>query len=348
MNIKILIVTNEINEYIKIERILKPIAKKIQRAKFGSEALYTMSLTVYDLVIVYGDGNAFLSENSFIGKIREYVQYIPSLIVLLNEEDSKYIRIISNMKEVDYCFSLDLKHGIVVELFQDSVLTAIKLNDKRKSQKIDSFYTLNKHLIFPRFPGIGLAISTGGPKTINDVFEKIPTNFAPPIFIVQHGPDWITAEYASKCKERYGLNAVVAKDKQIIKENTIYIAPDKLNMVIDKNIFAIRLLDSEKECFVKPSADPLFRSMARAFGQFSIGIVMTGMGNDGSKGCLHIEAVGGSVLVEDPDTAIASSMPKELIAIVKKHTVYNSKDIGTAMVELANNLTKKLSHKGKK
>jgi len=340
MENKILIVTNEIENYVKIERALKDKIKTIQRAKFGNDALINMSLTVYDLIVVYGDGEALLSEDSFAHKIKEYVQYDPPIIVLLQEKDSRYIKAISSIPDVDYCLTLDITQPIVVELFQDSVLTAIELNRKRNENKTNSIYRKTTPVF--KFPGIGLAISTGGPKTIYDVFEKIPPNFIPPIFVVQHGPEWIVEDYVIKCKERFGLNAVIAKDNQSIKENMIYFAPDKLNMVLDKRSFTIKLLDSEKECFVKPSADPLFRSIARTFGQFSIGVVMTGMGNDGSKGCLHIEAAGGTVLAEDPRTAIAASMPRELIAIVKNHTVHNSKEIGQAIVKAANHISEKL------
>jgi chemotaxis response regulator CheB len=69
---------------------------------------------------------------------------------------------------------------------------------------------------------------------------------------------------------------------------------------------------------------------------------MTGMGNDGSKGCLHIETAGGTILVEDPRTAVAPSMPRELIKIVKNHTVYDSKEMGKAIVKAANSITEKL------
>jgi two-component system chemotaxis response regulator CheB len=113
-------------------------------------------------------------------------------------------------------------------------------------------------------------------------------------------------------------------------------------MVIDEKTMLIKLLDSEKECFVKPSADPLFRSIARAFGSYSMGVIMTGMGEDGSKGALHIQAAGGKLLVENPQTAIAPSMPRSAIKLLKRYKIYAPKDIGQAISDDAATLKMEL------
>ena len=339
---KILIVSDDTDKYVAIERILLGISKTaISRAKH-CDAFNSISRIAFDLVIVYGNAESILDKDSFIYKTKEKLRYTPTIIVIVDEKDIKHIRAISNIKEVDFCITLDTTSIISTELFQDTVLTAIEL---KRINKIDFSYKKNNIILnIPKFVGIGLAISTGGPKTIYDVFEKIPKNFVPPIFIVQHGPDYVMEAYVANFKGRFGLNAVIAKNDEPIKANMIYIAPDKLNMEIDKRSFSIKLLDSEKECFVKPSANPLFRSIARTFGEFSIGVVMTGMGSDGSKGCLHIEAMGGTIFVENPKTAMAPSMPRETFAIVQNCKVHSSKLLGQAIVTEANRISESLQN----
>ena len=84
-------------------------------------------------------------------------------------------------------------------------------------------------------------------------------------------------------------------------------------MIIDDEKVAIKLLDTEPENFVKPSADPLFKSIASIFGKKSIGLVFSGMGSDGSYGAGYISAAGGRVIVQDPQTAVLPNMPESVI-----------------------------------
>lgn len=341
---KILIITDNLKEYVQIEKHLKAENHEIQRAKYNNQALATIALNTFDVVILVNSAKELLSSNSLITAMKEYLHYQPIIIALAKNEDSMQpIRSIFNIQGVDFCFEFPFNTNMQVELLQDVVQTSIDLKSNKTNQnRTASEYDLAKKIITPKFPAIGLAISTGGPKTIYEVFKDIPNNFEPPIFIVQHGPNWVIEEYAIKFKERFGLNAVIAENGQIIKKNMIYLAPNGLNMIIDKRTLTIQLLDSEKECFVKPSADPLFRSIARTFGQFSIAVVMTGMGMDGTKGALHIEAAGGMILAETPTTAIAPSMPRAITETITNFTLYNAHVMGIGIVDSAKIISEKL------
>jgi two-component system chemotaxis response regulator CheB len=84
-------------------------------------------------------------------------------------------------------------------------------------------------------------------------------------------------------------------------------------MGVDAQRAVIRLNDDPEENYVKPAADPLFRSLARAFGRRTIGVVATGMGRDGTIGAGYLAAAGGLVIAQDPATAILPSMPQSVI-----------------------------------
>ncbi len=93
----------------------------------------------------------------------------------------------------------------------------------------------------------------------------------------------------------------------------IYIAPGDRHMRIEAETFNIVLDDGPKENFVRPSADPLFRSAAEAYGKYCIGVVLTGLGRDAAQGALAISSVKGTIVIQDPETAVAPSMPNTTI-----------------------------------
>jgi two-component system chemotaxis response regulator CheB len=345
-NSRILIVTTDVKFYLKIEKLLQ-YKYTITLSKSYNDALSKMSLKVFDLIIIHNLFELTLSiadktilplNIDFLFKtFREHIHYNLSIILLFDNEISKAKAREFELKEVKDSLALPINE-----------LTLIKCIDKViLSNKKESISSLPQNIIIPKFIGIGLVISTGGPKTIYDVISKIPDDFEPPIFIVQHGPNWLLDDYVEKFYNRYRKSTIIAKNGQIIQPNTIYIAPDKFHTVIDKYDFTLRLLDTEKECFVKPSADPLFRSIARAFGQFSIGVVMTGLGSDGTKGSLHIEAAGGTIFTEDPKTAIAPSMPTSLIKSGCNVTILKSDMICEAIIKSATKITNNLKSRKK-
>jgi two-component system, chemotaxis family, protein-glutamate methylesterase/glutaminase len=109
------------------------------------------------------------------------------------------------------------------------------------------------------------------------------------------------------------LDVNLARDSQEINPGHVYIAPGDKHLYINPKPLSIGLNQDPKENYVRPSADPLFRSAALTFGKYTLGIVLTGLGVDGTHGAAHIKAVGGEVLVQDPESATAPSMPKNVI-----------------------------------
>jgi len=345
--IKILMVTTNVRFYLKTQKLFRN-KYTIHLSKTYGDTLSILTSEVFDLVIIHNIFELIVSVSTktnfsqdidlMFEKFREYIHYKPAVILLFDDVISKIRAKSSNLEEVDNSLVLPV-----------SEFTLMKLIDKTiSSNKKETVSSSPTNIIIPKFIGVGLAISTGGPKTIYEVISEIPYDFEPPIFIVQHGPDWLLEDYVEKFHTRFSKSAMIAKNGQIIQPNTIYIAPDKFHTVVDKNGSTLQLIDTEKECFVKPSADPLFRSIAKAFGQFSIGIVMTGLGSDGTKGSLHIEAAGGKIFAEDPQTAIAPSMPRSLIKSGCNATVLKADMIGEAVIKSTKEITNKLKNIKKK
>ena len=113
-----------------------------------------------------------------------------------------------------------------------------------------------------------------------------------------------------------------------IKPGEIYLAPGDRHMVINPQKLCIQINDGPPENFVKPSADPLFRSVAFLFKAQSISVILTGMGHDGAIGSGYIAAAGGITIAQDPSTAILSSMPQSIIDLRIAKLIVPLDDIG--------------------
>jgi len=166
---------------------------------------------------------------------------------------------------------------------------------------------------FDDFMGVGIAASTGGPQTLMTLFEGLDATPHAAYFIVLHGPAWMLEQFPKRLQAVSALKVVLGAERMPIEPGVAYLSPGDTHMIVDKEAMCIRLIDTPPENFVKPSADPLFRSIANTFGQNSLSVVLTGMGYDGTIGSGFIAAAGGKVIAQDPSTAIIESMPESVI-----------------------------------
>ncbi|MFX1538058.1 MAG: chemotaxis-specific protein-glutamate methyltransferase CheB [Promethearchaeota archaeon] len=159
---------------------------------------------------------------------------------------------------------------------------------------------------------IAIGASTGGPRAISIILSMLPTNF-PPILIIQHMPIGMVKPWVTRLKKMYSdLKIQVANNGTLLRPNHIYIAPAGKHCLVNRNK-RIKLKVGEKVNFVIPAADVTFESVANAFGKDTLGIILTGMGQDGFKGAEAIKHSGGKIIVEDELTCIIPSMPKAVM-----------------------------------
>lgn len=150
--------------------------------------------------------------------------------------------------------------------------------------------------------------STGGPKVLTKIISYLPQKIGIPIFIVQHMPEGFTTSLAERLNA-LGSNPVVeAEDQMKVEEGKVYLAPGGKHMVIRKN--RIHLLETEKIHAVRPAVDPLFESAVKRYGKNLLAILLTGMGKDGTAGCLAVKKAGGYVLAQNEASSVIFGMPK--------------------------------------
>lgn len=180
--------------------------------------------------------------------------------------------------------------------------------------------------------GVVFAASTGGPPTLTKVFSEMKLLSNASIFIVLHGPAWMLESFAEKLDMMTPFDVFLGQDNQKIVSGAAYLAPGDMHMVVDSKTRHLKLLDTEPVNFVKPAADPLFQSVAQSYGENSIGIVLTGMGRDGTIGSGYIKAAGGYVIAQDPDTAILHAMPKSVVDMCIANSVVSVEKIASAVM----------------
>lgn len=182
---------------------------------------------------------------------------------------------------------------------------------------IAQFRTETASRTVPPFGAIVIGASTGGPEAVRTVLRSLDVRGEAVGFIVVHGPDWMQRQCAELYqKDLRGLTVAVAEDKMLAKAGHVYIAPGDRHLIVEPGTFRLRLLDDAPVNFVRPAIDPLFQSVAAAFGPHCVGVILTGLGCDGADGVASISAAGGKVLIEDPFTAVAPYMPRAALAAV--------------------------------
>lgn len=156
-----------------------------------------------------------------------------------------------------------------------------------------------------------IGISTGEPKTLKAFFRDMPRLDAP-VIIVQHMSKFINEPFARNVNDLTEMNVVVPSNGDRLVNGTIYVAPSEVHMSLMNNQ-RVKLHGGPKVCFVKPSIDVTMKSVLKKPNQKIIGIVMTGMGNDGAAGLSHIKSIGGVTVDQDKQSSIIYGMPKAAV-----------------------------------
>ena len=157
--------------------------------------------------------------------------------------------------------------------------------------------------------------STGGPQALSTLLEKLPEAIDhAPVLITQHMPPTFTAVLAEHLSRASGRGAHEAEHGEPVLAGGIYLAPGARHMrvVRDGEGIKIALGDDPPVNFCRPAVDPLFSSAAEVWGPAVLGLVLTGMGNDGTRGAADIVAGGGSVIAQDEATSVVWGMPRSV------------------------------------
>lgn len=187
---------------------------------------------------------------------------------------------------------------------------------------------------------VAIGISTGGPNALAKMLPMLPPKLNVPVVIVQHMPPMFTNSLAKSLNSKCQLTVCEASDGEPLKPNVVYIAPGGKQMKIvagaDGKHRVIKIADDPPENSCKPSVDYLFRSVADHYVGRATGVIMTGMGSDGTSGLKQMKQNGSFVIAQDEASCVVFGMPKEPIQS-------GLADVVAPLDKIANEILKTLS-----
>jgi two-component system, chemotaxis family, protein-glutamate methylesterase/glutaminase len=162
-----------------------------------------------------------------------------------------------------------------------------------------------------------IGVSTGGPQALARLLPALPKDFPAPVLIVQHMPALFTQALAESLGRKCAIGVKEAEDGETAKPGVAYIAPGGKHLIARAgNAGEVRLAITEEapENHCRPSVDVLFRSVALQFPGQSVGVILTGMGNDGAQGIKMLKKSGAATLAQDEASSVVYGMPREAAA----------------------------------
>jgi two-component system chemotaxis response regulator CheB len=158
---------------------------------------------------------------------------------------------------------------------------------------------------------VAIGLSTGGPNALARLLPALPAEFPVPVVIVQHMPPTFTQMLADRLASRSVVSVREAVSGQPLRPGEAWLAPGDYHLVLARDGDTVRLRTHQgaPENSCRPSADVLFTSVAETYGSSALAVVLTGMGQDGLRGCERIREAGGQVLVQDEATSVVWGMP---------------------------------------
>jgi two-component system chemotaxis response regulator CheB len=158
---------------------------------------------------------------------------------------------------------------------------------------------------------VAIGVSTGGPDALARLLPSFPADFPVPVVIAQHMPPIFTALLAARLSSKSALPVRECVSGEPLTPGCVVIAPGDFHMVVSQEdgLTVLKTHQGPKENFCRPSVDVLFHSIARSYGARALGVVLTGMGQDGLKGCETLRGLGARIYVQDEASSVVWGMP---------------------------------------
>lgn len=230
-----------------------------------------------------------------------------------------------------------------IEKVKEDLISKVKMAVKARIRNFQRplFRTVEKSKIFQP-PTVStsspnkivvIGSSTGGPNALQQVVPKLPENLQAAVLIVQHMPPGFTKSLASRLNDISQLTVSEAQEGDIIQTGRAYIAPGGYHMILrSKNI--IGLNQDPPVHSVRPSVDVTLESVVNFYNSKIIGVILTGMGYDGSKGITLVKKMGGKSIAQDEATCVVYGMPRIIVEMGKADKVLPIQNVADEIVSM--------------
>jgi two-component system chemotaxis response regulator CheB len=281
----------------------------IDTAKDGKEALEKTKILKPDVLLL----DMLMPEYDGVYAVREIMKSVPTPIVILSSLGHSNINPIMECLELgafDYLNKPNknsaglrgIDSQIIAKVKQAAVVDMGKLKEKEKSDKLP-------------YDIITIGSSTGGPSAVEQVITKLPSNLAVPVIIVQHMPENFVPSFATRLNDLIPLEVKVGMKDMVLEPGKVIIAPGHRNMIVAQkgSEVVIDFTTKKYKDYNHPSVNALMESVAEVYGGRSIGVILTGMGRDGTLGMKAIKEKGGYTIAQNKETSVVYGMPREAV-----------------------------------
>jgi|WetSurMetagenome_2_1015567.scaffolds.fasta_scaffold00033_24 two-component system, chemotaxis family, protein-glutamate methylesterase/glutaminase len=297
-------------------------------AKDGLEAIEKVALLKPDIVTM----DVEMPKMDGITALKHIMEKTPVPVIMvssLTDEGAKVTLDALDLGAVDFIPKNLSDLSINIVMIKEILIEKIKLLAKKGVPR-RTFKSLERmasdaraHVVIPhRMTGerktaiVAIGTSTGGPKALQDVITQLPEDFPLPILIAQHMPPNFTGPFADRLNQCSKIEVKEANEGDVLKPGLALLAPGRGHMRVmkrrDMNV-VITISVNREEYIYRPSVDALMLSVAECFPGRSLGIILTGMGNDGLKGLIELKKTGGRIFAQNEQTCVVYGMPKAVV-----------------------------------
>ncbi|MEC5318463.1 chemotaxis response regulator protein-glutamate methylesterase [Brenneria populi subsp. brevivirga] len=213
---------------------------------------------------------------------------------------------------------LGIREGMLAysELIAEKIRMAAKARLPQRRQTNEPMAIIQHTPLLSSEKLIAIGASTGGTEAIRHVLQPLPPT-SPALLITQHMPPGFTKSFAERLNKLCQITVKEAEDGERVLPGHAYIAPGARHLELARSgaNYQVRLNDGPPVNRHRPSVDVLFRSVAQYAGRNAVGVILTGMGNDGAAGLLELHQAGAYTLAQDEASCVVFGMPREAIAM---------------------------------
>jgi two-component system, chemotaxis family, protein-glutamate methylesterase/glutaminase len=225
---------------------------------------------------------------------------------------------------------------------RDALVPKIKALSRKQSERPSPAQTVlapplrRRNKIARRVEVVAIGCSTGGPNALAQLLPVLPSDFSIPVLIVQHMPPVFTRLLAQRLSSLCRLPVQESAGGELLKPGTIWVAPGGFHMAVhgDGSGKRLEINQDAAENSCRPSVDVLFRSLVPAFAGHVLAVVLTGMGQDGLRGCQVLADAGAQILVQDEATSVVWGMPGFVAKAGLADSIVPLGELGARIVEL--------------
>jgi two-component system chemotaxis response regulator CheB len=300
-------VTNKLNA--------DPDIEVIGSARNGIEAIEKVKNLKPDVVTL----DIIMPEMDGLTALQKIMVECPTPVVMLSALTSENAQTTIKALElgaVDFFLKPSAINPVADDVLANKVKTAAECNVLKNGQYVAGTSSSkkktasDKYIPFEKLVVIGA--STGGPRALMRLIPSLPADIPAAVLIVQHMPPIFTRSLAERLDQVSQVSVEEAQEGSIASKSKIIIAPGDFHMLIEEN-GKITLNQDPHILGVRPAADVTMKSAAEKYGSSVIGVVLTGMGIDGTEGTSCIKSAGGIVLVQDESTSAVFGMPMSVV-----------------------------------